>query len=142
MLIQTYMPNIEFLERGLGLQSWTQYFETFFTKFSFHHKWNKAWLIVINMVYTICLTSCRTTEVLKRLPVLRYFTWKLEFVSYTLSMIVVSPPNFVNDFSKKIYLMLYSINWPNLIVWLHLLLEKSTNMCIVIVCLPGYDIIN
>ena len=30
-----------------------------FTKFSFHHKWNEAPLLVINMVYTGCLTSCR-----------------------------------------------------------------------------------
>ena len=37
--------------------------ETFcyFTKFSFPHKWNKAWFLVINMVYTSCLTSCRAT---------------------------------------------------------------------------------
>ena len=32
-----------------------------FTKFSFHHKWNEAPLLVINMVYTGCLTSCRTS---------------------------------------------------------------------------------
>ena len=32
-----------------------------FTKFFFHHKWNELWLLVINMVYTNCLTSCRTT---------------------------------------------------------------------------------
>ena len=30
-------------------------------KFYFHHKWNEAWLLVINMVYTSCLTSCQTT---------------------------------------------------------------------------------
>ena len=43
------------------LQWWTQYFETFwyYIKFSFHHKWNGPWLLVINMVYTSCLTSCR-----------------------------------------------------------------------------------
>ena len=32
-----------------------------FTKFSFHRKWSNAWLLVINMVYISCLTSCRTT---------------------------------------------------------------------------------
>ena len=32
-----------------------------FTKFSFQHKWNEAPLLVINMVYTGCLTSCRTS---------------------------------------------------------------------------------
>ena len=30
---------------------------------------------------------------------------------------LVSPPHFVYDFSRKIFLMLHSINWPNFIVW-------------------------
>ena len=29
---------------------------------------------------------------------------------------IVSPPHFVNDFSRKMVLMLYSNNWPNFIV--------------------------
>ena len=38
--------------------------------------------------------------------------------------------------------MLYSINWPNLIVWMPLLLEILDNMCIAIVSFPGRDAIN
>ena len=34
--------------------------------------------------------------------------------------------------------MLYSINWPNFIVWLSLHLEILGNMCIAIVCFPSY----
>ena len=51
------------LEYEVYLLLWTWYFENFwyFTKFSFHHKWSEAWLLVINMVYMSCLTSCRTT---------------------------------------------------------------------------------
>ena len=47
----------------LDLQSVSQYFETFryFTKFSFHHRWNDGRLLLINMVFTSCLASCRTT---------------------------------------------------------------------------------
>ena len=30
-------------------------------KFFFHHKWNDVQLLLINMVYTSCQTSCRTT---------------------------------------------------------------------------------
>ena len=52
-----------------------------------------------------------------------------------------SPPNFVYDFSRKMFLMLYSINWPNFIVWLPLLLEILGNMCITIICSPGCDVI-
>ena len=32
-----------------------------FTKFRFHHKWNEAPLLVINIVYMGCLTSCWTS---------------------------------------------------------------------------------
>ena len=39
------------------------------------------------------------------------------------------------------FLMLQSINWPNFIAWLSLLLEVLVNMCIKIVCEPGYDVI-
>ena len=46
----------------------------------------------------------------------------------------VSAAHFVHDFSTKIFLKLYSINRPNFIVWLPLLLEILGNMCIAIVC--------
>ena len=36
---------------------------------------------------------------------------------------IVSPPHFVYDFSRKMFLILYSINWSNLTVWLPLLLD-------------------
>ena len=40
-----------------------KFFQAFwyFNKFSFHHKWNKEWLLLINMVYTSCLTSSLTS---------------------------------------------------------------------------------
>ena len=45
-------------------------------------------------------------------------------------------------FFKKMFLMWYYINWPNFIVWLPLRREILGNVCIAIVCLPGYDVIN
>ena len=54
---------------------------------------------------------------------------------------LVSPSHFVNDFSRKIFLILYSINWPTFIVWLSLFLEISGNMCIVIACWPVCDVV-
>ena len=51
---------------------------------------------------------------------------------------LVSPPH---DFSRKMFLMLYSMNWPNFIVWLPLLLEILGNMRITIVCSPVCDVI-
>ena len=51
------------------------------------------------------------------------------------------PPHFVYYFSIKIFLVLYSVNWPNFIVWLPLLLEILGNICIVIICCPVCDVI-
>ena len=53
-----------------------------------------------------------------------------------------SPPYFVYDFSRKMFLVLYFINWRNFTVWLPLLLEILANMCIVIVYFPRGDITN
>ena len=50
------------------------------------------------------------------------------------SLGIVSLVHFVYDFSTKLFDMLYSINGPNFIVWLPLLLEILGNMCIAIVC--------
>ena len=47
---------------------------------------------------------------------------------------LVSPPLFVYDFSRKMFLMSYLINWPNFIVWLPLLLETLVNIYITIAC--------
>ena len=41
-------------------------------------------------------------------------------------------------FWRKVFLLLYSINWPNFIVWFPLLREILRNMCNVTVC----DVIN
>ena len=55
---------------------------------------------------------------------------------------IVSPANFVYAVSRKMFLILYSINWPNFIVRLPFLLEILGNMCIAIVYFLGCDVIN
>ena len=47
---------------------------------------------------------------------------------------LLSLAHFLLDFWIKIFLLLYSINWPNSINWLLLFPEKLGNMIIVIVC--------
>ena len=51
----------------LDLQPFSKYSKTFgyFTKFSFHPKWNDVQLLFINMEYTSCLTSCQTASDLR-----------------------------------------------------------------------------
>ena len=55
---------------------------------------------------------------------------------------IVSPPHFVYGWSRKMFFVLYSINWPNFLARLSLLLEILVNMCVAIVCLPGWDVNN
>ena len=55
---------------------------------------------------------------------------------------IVSPVHIVFDFSTKMFLMLYAINWPNFIVWLLLLVEILGNMCITVVFYPGCDVMD
>ena len=47
---------------------------------------------------------------------------------------IISPAHFEYDFSTKMFLILYSINRPNFIAWLPLLLEILGNMYTPIVC--------
>ena len=46
----------------------------------------------------------------------------------------VSPQHFVYDFSRKMFLMEYSFNWPNLIAWLPLVPGILVNVCVTSVC--------
>ena len=55
---------------------------------------------------------------------------------------IVSLSHFVYNFSRKKFIMLYSINWPNFNAWLPFFFEILVNMCIVIVCEPSRDVIN
>ena len=48
----------------------------------------------------------------------------------------------MHNFWRKIFLLLYFINWQNLIVWSSLLCGILGNICIVIVCKPGCYVIN
>ena len=65
----------------------------------------------------------------------------LNFDSLEKGLGIVSTPHFVCDFSRKMFLILYALNWANLIAWLLLLLEILVNMCIAIVFFPGFDVI-
>ena len=71
----------------------------------------------------------------KQLKTLDYWSRDMlnfDFLEKGLGM--VFPPHFPYDFSRKMFLMLYFINWPNFIAWLSLLLDILGNICITIVC--------
>ena len=54
---------------------------------------------------------------------------------------LVCPPHFVHNVSRKIFLMFYSLNWPNFIVLLLFILEISSKMLIPVACFPVCDVI-
>ena len=55
---------------------------------------------------------------------------------------IVSPSCFVYVFSRKIFLVLYSLTWPIFFFWLLLLLQIFDNIYIAIVCFTGCNVIN
>ena len=52
----------------------------------------------------------------------------LKFVFLGKGLGIISSAHFVYDFSTKMLLMLYAINWSNFVVWFSLLLEILDNM--------------
>ena len=70
--------------------------------------------------------------------------WSRDMLNFNFSeksLGLVSPPHYVYDFSREIFLMLHSSNWPYFVAWLILVLEILGNTCITIVCQPGCDVI-
>ena len=57
-------------------------------------------------------------------------------------MELISQPYFGHDFGRNKFIGLHSINLPNLVFKLPLLFKMLGNMCIVILCLSGCDVMN
>ena len=66
----------------------------------------------------------------------------LKFVFLEKDVGIVSPLLFLKDFSRKMFIMSYSINWPIFIAWFRLLLELLGNVFIWNYFFPGCDVIN
>ena len=62
------------------------------------------------------------------------FTSYMAFLKTKRGLELVFLLHFLHGFWRKLFLLLYSINWPNCIAWLSLLRETLGNMYIVIVC--------
>ena len=58
-----------------------------------------------------------------------------------MKMIVASPPHFVYNFLRKMFVIVYSIKEPNYMVWLFLLLAIHYNIWIVIISCSACDVI-
>ena len=78
-------------------------------------------LIVLNLAYSKC-------ELYKTLDYCSPDTLNFDFLEKGLE--IVSPSHFMYGFSRKMYLVLFSINWPNFVAWLPLLLEIFIVHCV------------
>ena len=81
-------------------------------------KWSTAWFHYISIALKLAYDKN------KLFKTLHY--WSRDMLNFDFldkGLGIVSPAHFVYDFSTKLFLMLYSINWPNFIAWLPLLLE-------------------
>ena len=106
---------------------------------SFLKNQNWVYLWINNLkFYTICFYCMLIWGVLKCSAFILYICFFLKKRGLEL----VSLPYFLHGLWWKIFLLLYSINWSNFIVWLPLICEMFSSMCFAIVCCPGCDVIN
>ena len=90
-------------------------------------------LLECNKINIFLQRSCRNLSYSKSKLYKTFDYWsrdmlKSEFLEKDLELI--SPPHFMCDLSREMLILLYSINWPNFIVWLSLRLQILDNICI------------
>ena len=110
--------------------------DKFQTSFYFFKKLNMRWKgkwsgALFQYILIALILPCNKNKLYKTLD-----HWSRDMVNSIFSekgLGLISPPHFVYDFSRKMFLMLHSIYCPNFIIWLPLLLRLLGNMCITIV---------
>ena len=79
--------------------------------------WQKQVVCSLVIIYFDSLNlACNKNKLHKTL-----YYWSGEMLNFDfleIDLEIVSSPHFVYDVSQKMLLVLYSINWSNLIVWL------------------------
>ena len=105
--------------------------------------WEYLWINTLKF-NTVCFYLCQV-EAIKCIEIWAadhlLLPRKKLFQKTKIGLDLVSLPRFLHGVWRKILLLLYSINWPNFNVWLHVLYEILSHMCIVNVCKPGCDVI-
>ena len=94
--------------------------------------------ISLDYWYTVCFYCMPSWRLLKHIETIlqtTFFYLILSFFKKTWSVLGgVSVPHFPHNFWRKIFLLLYSVNWPSFIIRLPLLHQILVSMCIAIVC--------
>ena len=81
-------------------------------------KWSAAWFHYMSIALKLAYDRNKLFKTLHY-----WFRDLLSFDFLDKGLRIVSLAYFVYDFSTRTFLMLYSINWPNFIAWLPLLVE-------------------
>ena len=82
----------------------------------------------MQFVFIVCQAECYQ-NILKLINKQRAFTsCKAFFKKIKGDLELVSLPHFLHDFWRKLFLLLFFINWPNFFVWLPLLPEILGNI--------------
>ena len=103
--------------------------------FLINQNWVYLWInsLKFHRVCFYCMSSWGLSRYIKtKLQITCFYLIKPFFRKTKSGRKIASLPHFLHDFWGKMFLLLYSIKWPNFIVWFLLLLEMLGNMCIVI----------
>ena len=108
----------------------------FLDPFLKYQNWANLWINILNFIqfaFIVCqVESCRNILKVSCRPCALFSDKAILKTKRGLGL--VSLPHFLRDFKKRIFLLLYSINWPNFIARFPLRREIFDNVYIVTVC--------
>ena len=99
----------------------------------------------INVLYSLFLSYAQVEgyrNLLKQRCKPLAFTSYKTFSKNVRGLELVPLSYFLHDFGRNLFLTLHSIKFTNFIVCLYLLLEVLVNMCFIITCYTGCDVID
>ena len=103
--------------------------ETSPKSFSENSKLGNLWIKSLQNFHAICfycMFKLRTTNKYWKEAVAHLLSPHIKLFEKTkIGLELISLPHFWYDFFRKLFVMLYSSNWPVFLFWLPLLLEKS-----------------
>ena len=120
---------IEYNMRSTFLEiSYTKYGgETIHKPFSKNSKFSISLDLGFYNVYFYCMSSWGLSKYFRKSCRFHAFTSLKAFLKNKRNLELVSLASFLHNFWKKIFLLLYSINWPYFNCWLSLLHEIFIN---------------
>ena len=120
---------------------WRDYFQTLFQKIKIENISGSTGEISVQFFAIVCPSQGLSKYIETMVRTTGFFSGK-SFSKSKKNLELVALSDFLHDFSRKIFLSLHPVNWPNAIVWLSLVREILGNICTIIVFSPVCDVIN